>query len=128
MDIPWGSDIAFRFITNVGLVTTNGINGHNIMACEWTHHLSYKPALVSVSLHARHASFDNIKATKEFGVCVASIHQTVLSSLAGRDSGKRFDKIKIAEELGFKFSPAKKINTMLVEGASVQLECKLHHE
>ena len=128
MDIPWGSDIAFRFITNVGLVTTNGPYGHNIMACEWTHHLSYKPALVGVSLHPRHASFDNIKTTKEFGICIASTHQTILSSLAGRESGKIFNKIKIAEELGFTFSPAKKINTLLVEGASVQLECKLHQE
>src|ERR1051325_1484955 len=119
MDIPWGSDIAFRFITNVGLVTTNGPYGHNIMACEWTHHLSYKPALVGVSLHPRHASFDNIKTTKEFGICIASTHQTILSSLAGRESGKIFNKIKIAEELGFTFSPAKKINTLLVEGEKV---------
>ena len=128
MDIPWGSDAAFQFITNVGIVTTNGPHGHNIMACEWTHHLSYKPALVGVSLHPRHASYENIKSIKEFGICVASTHQSILSSLAGKDSGKKFNKIKIAEELGFKFSAAKKINTLLVEGASVQFECKLHHE
>jgi len=128
MEIPWGSDIASRFITNVGLVTTNGIHGHNIMACEWTHHLSYKPALVGISVHPRHATHDNIKETKEFGVCVASTQQSVLSSLAGKDSGKIIDKIKIAEELGFKFSPAKNINVMIIEGASVNLECKLHQE
>lgn len=128
MDIPWGSDIANRFITNVGLVTTNGTYGHNVMACEWTHHLSYKPALIGVSVNPRHATYGNIKATKEFGVCVASTLQSVLSSITGKESGKRFDKIKIAEELGIKFSPAKKINTMMIEGASVSLECKLHQE
>ena len=128
MDIPWGSDIANRFITNVGLVTTNGIYGHNIMACEWTHHLSYRPALVGISLHPRHASYDNIKETKEFGISITSTLQSVLSSLAGRDSGKKFDKIKIAEELGFKFFSAKKINAMMIEGASVNIECKLHQE
>lgn len=128
MEIAWGSDIAFRFVTNVGLVTSSGIHGHNIMACEWTHHLSYKPALVGISIHPRHATYDNIKATKEFGVCIASTQQSVLSSLAGKDSGKRFDKIKIAQELGIHFSSARKINAMMIEGASVQLECKLHQE
>lgn len=128
MDILWGSDIANRFITNVGLVTTHGIHGHNIMACEWTHHLSYKPALIGISVHPRHATYVHIRANKEFGICIASTHQSVLSSLAGKDSGKIMDKIKIAQELGFKFSPAKKINTLMIEGASVNLECKLHQE
>lgn len=128
MDIPWGSDIANRFITNVGLVTTKGIHGHNIMACEWTHHLSYKPALVGIALHPRHATYEHIKASKEFGLCLTSTRQSVLSSLAGKDSGKAIDKIKIAEELGFMFSPAKKINVVLVKGSSVQLECKLYQE
>jgi flavin reductase (DIM6/NTAB) family NADH-FMN oxidoreductase RutF len=98
------------------------------MACEWTHHLSYNPALVGVSLHPRHASYDNIKATKEFGIGITSLHQNVLSSLAGRDSGKKFDKIKIAEELGFKFSPAKYINVLMTENSSVNFECKLFQE
>ena len=128
MDIPWGSDIANRFITNVGLVTTHGTHGHNIMACEWTHHLSYKPALIGISLHPRHASHNHIKETKEFGIAITSIHQSVLSSLAGKDSGKKFNKIKIAEELGYKFFPAKNINVMMIENASVNLECKLHQE
>ncbi len=26
-----------KFVTNVGLVTSNGPHGQNIMACEWTH-------------------------------------------------------------------------------------------
>ena len=128
MEIPWGSDIAFRFITNVGLVTSNGTHGHNIMACEWTHHLSYKPALVGVSIHPRHASYDNIKTSKEFGVNIASVLQSVLSSISGKESGRGFNKIKVAEELGFRFYQAKKINTLMVENASVNLECKLFQE
>ena len=128
MDIPWGSDIAHRFITNVGLVTSHGKHGHNIMACEWTHHLSYKPALVGISLHPRHASYDNIKETKEFGISLTSIQQSILSSVAGKESGKAFDKMKILEELGFKFYQAKKIQALMVLGASVNLECKLHQE
>ena len=128
MDIPWGSDIANRFITNVGLVTTHGVHGHNIMACEWTHHLSYKPALIGISLHPRHASFANIKETKEFGISITSTQQSVLASVAGRESGKIFNKIKVAEELGFKFYPAKTIGALMVQDAAVNLECKLFQE
>jgi len=128
MDIPWGSNIANSFVTNVGLVTSYGTHGHNIMACEWTHHLSYKPGLIGVSVHPRHATHDNIKETKEFGICIASVQQSVLSSVAGKDSGKKFDKMKILEELGFKFFSAKKIRAMLVEGTAVCMECKLHSE
>lgn len=128
MEIPWGSEIANRFITNVGLVTTNGTHGHNIMACEWTHHLSYKPALIGVAVHPRHATHDNIRETKEFGVCIASTHQSVLASVAGKESGKGFHKMKILEDLGFRFYPGKKISSLMVQDAAVNLECRLHQE
>lgn len=128
MDIPGGSEIAESFITNVGLVTTDGPHGPNIMACEWTHHVSYRPGLIGVSVNPRHATYDNIQVTKEFGLCIASTEQRVLSSVSGRDSGKFFNKIKIAEELGFRFYPAKKIKALLVEGAAVNVECKLYQE
>lgn len=128
MDIPWGSDLAFRFITNVGLVTTHGIYGHNIMACEWMFHLSYKPGLIGIGVNPRHATHQYIKESKEFGICIVSIQQALLASISGRESGRRFDKIKIAEALGFKFYPAKNINALLVEGASANLECKLFRE
>ena len=128
MDIPWGSDIANRFITNVGLVTTHGTHGHNIMACEWTHHLSYKPALIGIALHPRHASYDNIRESKEFGISLTSTLQSVLASVAGKESGKKVNKVSIAEELGFNFYTAKKIGVMMVQDASVNLECKLFQE
>lgn len=125
MDIPWGSDIANRFITNVSLVTTNGSHGHNIMACEWMQQLSYRPALIGISLSPRHASFENIRETKEFGLAIASTNQSILCSVAGKESGKKVNKISISEELGYKFHPAKKIKALLLEGASANLECKL---
>ena len=128
MDIPWGSDIANRFITNVGLVTSNGVHGHNIMACEWAYQLSYRPALIGVIINPRHATHDNIKETKEFVVGFASTLQGVLSSVSGRESGRDYDKIKVAEELGFTFTPAKTINVLMPDGAASNLECKLVRE
>ena len=128
MDIPWGSDIANRFITNVGLVTSNGVHGHNIMACEWAYQLSYRPALMGVIINPRHATHDNIRETKEFGVCIASINQGMLTSVSGKASGRNYDKIKVAEELGFTFSKAKTINVLICDGAAAKLECKLFRE
>jgi hypothetical protein len=32
-----------KFITNVGLITSNGPFGADVMGCEWTHHVSYNP-------------------------------------------------------------------------------------
>jgi len=38
------------------------------MACEWTHHLSYRPGLIAVYLGPNKTTVENIMTTKEFGV------------------------------------------------------------
>ena len=50
MDLPWGDDCSKKFVTNVGLITSDGPHGPNIMACEWTHHVSYSPGLIAVCI------------------------------------------------------------------------------
>jgi flavin reductase (DIM6/NTAB) family NADH-FMN oxidoreductase RutF len=49
MDLQWNDRRTRQFLTNVGLITTNGPLGPDIMAAEWTHHISYSPSLISVS-------------------------------------------------------------------------------
>lgn len=125
MDIPWGSPEAHAFVTNIGLITSHGPHGHNIMAAEWTHHVSYTPALIAVCIRASDATHDNILATKEFGISLCAVDQNVLSSVAGTTKGKEVEKIKALQALGHKFIMGKKIKTYLVDGAVLQLECKL---
>ncbi|MEK6854296.1 MAG: flavin reductase family protein [Nanoarchaeota archaeon] len=127
MDLPWGSEESAKFITNVGLITSNGPNGQNIMSAEWTHHVSYSPGLIAVCVGQGKATNENIKATKEFGVSIAAVDQNVLASIAGGSSGKNVDKIAVLKALGFKFYKAKKINILMVEGAVLNAECKLVH-
>ena len=67
MEIPWGSEAAKKFVTNVGLITSNGPYGHNIMAAEWTHHVSYNPGLIAVCIRPTAATNANITKTKKFG-------------------------------------------------------------
>lgn len=41
MELPWNDPRSNKFATTIGLITSDGPYGPNIMACEWTHHLSY---------------------------------------------------------------------------------------
>lgn len=128
MDLPWGDERTEKFITNVGLVTSDGPFGSNVMAVEWTHHISYKPGLIAISLGPNKATVQNIRESKEFGVNICSVDQSVLASVSGGYSAKEFDKIGALKELGFKFYKAKKIKPLLIEGAAMNAECKLIKE
>ena len=125
MKLPWGDSRSNQFITNVGLITSNGPYGHDIMACEWTHHISYEPGLIAVCINQDDATHANIAKTKEFGVSLCASDQNVISSISGGYSGKNYNKIEALKELGFKFFKAKKINALLVEGSAMNAECKL---
>ena len=48
IDLKSKSEGANKFITNVGLITSTGPHGHNIMAAEWTFQISYDPGYISV--------------------------------------------------------------------------------
>ena len=50
MELPWNDPRSNKFATTIGLITSSGPSGINLMACEWTHHLSYNPSLIEVSL------------------------------------------------------------------------------
>ena len=128
MDISWGSDEAFKFVTNVGLITTNGPIGPNIMSAEWTHHISYNPGIIAVCLGHKKSSVENIRKSKEFGVNLSSVEQSIMVSVSGGSTGKDTNKITALKELGFNFYDAKKINTPMVKDASLNLECKLIKE
>lgn len=112
-----------QLVTNVGLITTNGPYGDNVMSCEWTHQLSYTPLLIAVCIRPGKATFDNITASREFGVNIAAFDQNVLSSVAGNNHGKDVDKINLLKELRVRFYKAHTINTLMIEDTSLQAEC-----
>jgi flavin reductase (DIM6/NTAB) family NADH-FMN oxidoreductase RutF len=93
LDLPWNDERSNMFITNVGLITSDGPFGANVMACEWTHHVSYSPGLVAVCIGPNKVTHENIKQTKEFGVNLCSTDQSIMSSIAGGYTGSRYNKI-----------------------------------
>ena len=128
VDLPWGDEKTTKFVTNVGLITSKGSLGDNIMAAEWTHHVSYKPGIVSVSISPSKASHENISKSKEFGVSLAASDQNVIASVAGGSTGREVDKVSALKELGFKFYSGKKIKALMVGGAALNLECRVIKE
>ena len=59
------------FATTVGLITTKGRHGENVMAVEWTMQVSYEPMLIAIFIHDSPTLW-NIKDSNVFGVNIAS--------------------------------------------------------
>jgi len=123
--MPWGDSRSIKFVTNVGLITSRGKFGDNVMACEFTHHINYKPGVIVIGINPKDATHDNISKTKEFGVNLAAYDQGTLASLAGGTSARKIDKITYLKKLGYKFFKARKIKTLMVKDAVMHAECKL---
>ena len=124
----WGNEKASKFVTNVGLITTEGPNGANIMAAEWTYYVSWSPALIAVHLgggKTAKATSENIMATREYGVSIAASGQNGIASIAGGSSGREVDKIAVLREMGAEFYPSKNIKPLLLRGAAINAECRL---
>jgi len=128
MDLGWGNKLASKFATNVGLITSHGPNGQNIMAAEWTYYVSWSPALMAVHIGGGRegkATAENISATKEFGISIAASGQNVVASIAGAASGRDLDKIAVLRDMGFELYNAKHIKALMVKGAATSIECRL---
>jgi flavin reductase (DIM6/NTAB) family NADH-FMN oxidoreductase RutF len=125
MDIGFGDPRMKGFVTNVGLITSSGPHGDNIMACEWTYRISYSPSLLAVCIGRGKATSENILFSKEFGVNICSTQQNEVSSIAGRSSGKTTNKIGALKELGVEFNNGEEIDVLMVKESSIKAECNL---
>jgi len=128
VDLTWNDERSNQFLTNVGLIRSDGPFGQNVMACEWTHHISDQPGLIAVSLGHTKATVENIRTSKEFGVNLCASDQSILASVAGGYTGSMYDKVNALKEIGFEFYKAKKINSLMVKEAALNIECRLYKE
>ncbi len=127
MEIDPKSEIAKGFVTTVGIVSSRGKNGNNLMSVEWTYLVSYRPAMITVHIgnHKSKATAENITETGVFGVSLAGTHQNVITSIIGNHTGHEVDKIAVLEELGYHFDTAEKTGVLLTKDAVFTAECKL---
>ncbi len=114
---------AFRkFTTTVGFITTHGPRGPNVMAAEWTYHVSYRPFLVSVHIASDSATHEAIIETGEFGVNLTADDQVLAMGFAGHFSKHEIDKL--SSEV-FETYPAKRIKAPMIKGCLLNAECRL---
>jgi flavin reductase (DIM6/NTAB) family NADH-FMN oxidoreductase RutF len=125
MHLQWNDRRTRQFITNVGLITSNGPFGPDVMAAEWTHHISYSPSLIAINVRGHDASAHNIIESKEFGINLAGEEQNVACTISGRYSGRDVDKIAVLKGFGVKFYDGNKIDTPMISGCAMNAECKL---
>ncbi|MEK6821347.1 MAG: flavin reductase family protein [archaeon] len=125
MDFQWNGEYHQKFITNVGLISSNGKHGPNMMAAEWTYLTSYSPAMILISVGPTKATAENINETKKFGVSLAAEDQGWICSIAGGHTGKSTDKIAALSELGVTFTEGKHTGMKLVNGAALHAECEV---
>ena len=128
MDLPWDDARTGQFITNVGLITSDGPHGPNIMAAEWTHLVSHEPGLIAVCAARNGATAANAHATRQFGVNLASQPQVAVCQVAGSHSGRDVDKLAALKELGWGFYPGRRIRPLMLRDAALNAECTLVRE
>lgn len=111
------------FATTVGLITTKGTkHGQNVMAAEWTMHISYDPMLIAIFVHES-PTYWNIKETRVFGVNIASDDQAELVNIAGGYSGTEIDKLALPRT--FATYSAKHIDVPMIRKCSLNAECRV---
>ena len=119
-------DAAYHaFTTTVGLITTNGSKGPNVMAAEWTFHVSYEPFLIAVLVDPENATHAAITETGEFGVNLVSEEQVAPMGFAGHFS--KHDTDKLSSEL-FETYPGGRIKAPMLRSALLNAECRVVKE
>ncbi len=107
---------------SVAVVGAHAQNQLNYMACAWHTALSFDPPLFGVLISKKRLTHQVISQAREFTVNFISADRVKLSAQMGRKSGHEMDKMK---EYQVKLSPAKIIQSPILEDAYVSFECKL---
>ncbi len=111
-----------QFTTAVGLITTLGQKGPNVMAAEWTFNVSYKPFLIAVCVSPQDATHGMIDESGEFGVNIVSEDQVDIMGFAGHFSKRETDKLSSVQ---FETYSAKVIRAPLIKGCMLNAECRV---
>ena len=125
MDLARNDRRTRQFVTSVGLITSTGPKGPNIMAAAWTHHVSYAPSLMAVCVAYDGATAHNARETRQFGVNLASQEQAAVCSIASAHSGRDVDKLAALKDLGWEFYPGRRIRALMLRNAALNAECTL---
>ena len=94
----------------------------NIIGLGWWTFVSWNPKMMAISIGKERYSHECIEHCKEFVLCFPSKEQKNSAWLCGKKSGRNVDKFK---ETGFVAVPSKIIKPPIIEGSTVEFECKV---
>jgi flavin reductase (DIM6/NTAB) family NADH-FMN oxidoreductase RutF len=114
-----------RYSTStVGLITSVGPRGVNVMAAEWTHLVARVPPHFAVSLQTSNYSTKLIVDRGEFGVTLADSRLASLANFAGSFSGAEVDK---SLPSGTRLRAPVTTGTPTIDGGTLSAECRVVH-
>ena len=93
----------------------------NVMTVAWHSPVSVRPPILAICISPARHTHSLIIKNKEFTVNIPDLSMKGAVEVAGSKSGRDFDKSSL-----FKFIPATKIRTPLIDGAIGAIECELN--
>ncbi len=95
---------------------------YNIITISWTGTINSNPPMLSISVRPERHSYDIIKRNMEFVVNLSTEALAHATDFNGVRSGRDMNKFK---ETNLSYSPARKINTVIIDQSPVNIECKV---
>lgn len=95
---------------------------HNIITISWTGTINTNPPMLYISIRPERHSYEIIKKNMEFVVNLATEKLAYVTDLNGVKSGKNMNKFK---ESRLTPVPTRKINSVMIGEAPVNIECKV---
>lgn len=121
--IDWDKTLTLLSPHSYALLSTLEIGGRsNLMGISWWTIVSWSPPKLVISVGNDKFSRQCLQEVPEFVLIFPGADQAKGAWLCGSVSGREGDKFQMA---GFKAIPATKVRPLMVEGATVCLECKV---
>ena len=106
------------------IVTCDDGEGHtNAMTVAWTGTICSDPVMLSVSIRKERYSYDIIKKTGEFCVCLTTEQMAKAVDYVGVKSGRDIDKFSLEGDLKLTKIPSEKVKAPGIAESPVCLEC-----
>lgn len=110
------------FASTVALITTYSGEKSNVMACEWTMNICYRPLRIMSLINKADLTHTFIMDSREFGVNICSDQQSQLAHFAGNVSGRVTDKLAHPLFQDILATPSR-IKAPMIKGCVLSAEC-----
>ena len=112
-----------RYPEQIALAIVKDAKGkYNPITLGWITPASQEPPMMAIAIGKGRWSYEAIRQSGEFVVCLPSSEQAAEAVLFGTKSGREMDKLA---EAGTRTQPAQKIDGVLLVDAVANFECKL---